>query len=69
MKTDIFKIIIFNYGIGFEFLKNDYNPITGDGSLSKFKFYKSWYKYSNPFFVARFFYNYTFLIRLYLDRG
>ena len=74
MKTKIFQIIIFDYGIGFEYsrYKGEANPkkenYNSDGSIKKYKIYKSFHKYSNPYIAFRFMWNYSILFRLYLNR-
>lgn len=72
---DIFKIIFLGYGISLEWLTTDHecNPnkkdYTSDGSISKNKFYYSWYRFSNPYVAFHFLWNYRILIRLHLNRG
>ncbi|MCR8709843.1 hypothetical protein [Aliarcobacter butzleri] len=69
------KLRIFGYGLGFEIKKSDknYNPnkpnYKNDGSIKKYNFDKWVSKYSDWYFHFSFFYNYSFIFRIYLNRG
>jgi len=68
----ILKIQILDYGFSVEFIKDNYNPKKinneNDGSITKYRFIKSWYKYSNPYFAVRINYDYTVLLRILMGR-
>jgi hypothetical protein len=71
----LFDLKICGYGLGVDFSKatENYNPnkqnYKSDGSVKKFKFSKRTYEYSDWYFALRFFYNYTFAFRIFLNRG
>lgn len=70
-----FNLKINGYGLGFEIKKSDknYNPnkpnCKNDGSVNKFRFSKSTYEFSDWYFAFSFFYNYSFIFKIYLNRG
>lgn len=69
----ILSLIIFQYGITLKFTKaeKNHNPkskeYNSDGSVKKFKLYKSFYQYSHYYLGIRIFYNYT--ITLFIHRN
>jgi len=70
----IFQLVLFGYGIGLLYMKNDKecNPkkdsYNSDGSIEKFEIEFCNNKYSNPQIVLRLFWNHTIVFRIYLKR-
>lgn len=73
-KTILLSFVIFNYGLSIEFFKSkkECNPnkknYSSDGSIPKYKLYKSLHRYSNPYVNFHFLWNYGLLFRLILNR-
>ena len=64
------------YRLGLEIKKSieDHNPknknyMGTSRSRKKFRFYKNTYEYQDWSFIAYIFYNYGFILRIYLNRG
>ena len=74
MRIKLFSFIFLGYGITLEYSKADknHNPksqnYNSDGSVRKFSIYKSISCYDDHFIAVRFFYNYSIIIRLHLNR-
>ena len=70
----IFSLILFGYGVGLEYRKEDknYNPkkpnCQNDGTIHSFDFDKYISKYTNWCFTFGFLYNYTLILRVYLNK-
>lgn len=68
-----FKLFGYGLGIKIEKSRKNYNPskpnCKNDGTIKCFKFYKEVYKYVDWSFVCHVFYNYTFILRIFLNRG
>jgi len=65
----LLRVEIFNYGFSLEFSKDNYNPKDKNReSIKKYKSRLHWCKYSNPYYLVVLNYNYTFLVRLLLNR-
>ena len=70
----IFKIVVLNYGFSLEYRisEKEFNPnkkgCSNDGSIEKYSAAIRFYRYSNPYAVFHFFWNYTILFRLILNR-
>lgn len=70
------KLKIMGYGLGLEIKKSieDHSPknknyMGTSRSRKKFRFYKNIYQYVDWSFVCHVFYNYTFILRIFLNRG
>lgn len=74
MRIKLFSFIVLGYGITLEYSKSDkdHNPksknYNSDGSIKKFSIYQNVSCYSDYFVAFSFFYNYSIVARLHLNR-